>query len=171
MQGSVFSLPLKMESGTLRVAKNPIDGQLYYSGLTGWQAGATREGSIQRLRFTGEKGLYLQKAIARKGRLELSFNSPVKDVSDDGWDATAWNYRWSKQYGSPHFKVSEPGVEGVDTLTIKNIDRAKDGRTLIVNIPDLQPCHTLKLNFSVKGEDATELSGPVYFTIHELPSS
>ncbi len=169
MQGAVFSLPLKMESGTLRVAKNPLDGLLYYSGLTGWQAGATRDGSIQRLRHTGEKGIYLQNAIARKGRLELTFNTPVKEVSEEGWEATAWNYRWSKEYGSPHLKVSEPRVEGVDTFRIKKLDRTNDGKKIIVHIPDLQPCHTLKLNFSVKGADATNLSGPVYFTIHELP--
>ena len=66
MQGAVYSLPLKMESGTMRAAKSPVDGQLYYSGLTGWQAGATQEGSIQRLRYTGENGIYLKEAKARK---------------------------------------------------------------------------------------------------------
>ena len=55
-QGAVFSIPMQMESGTLRAARNPKDGQIYYSGLTGWQAGGPKEGSIQRLRYTGKNG-------------------------------------------------------------------------------------------------------------------
>ena len=55
--------------------------RLYYSGLTGWQAGATQEGSIQRLRYTGEKGIYLTKAKARKNRLQLTFTEPVSSES------------------------------------------------------------------------------------------
>ena len=171
VQGAVFSLPLKMESGTMRLAKSPIDGQLYYSGLTGWQSGATREGSIQRLRFTGEKGLYLLDAKARKGRLELTFNSPINEsqLDSSNFKATAWNYRWSKEYGSPHFKVSDPTVEGTDTWEIEEFDLADGGRKLVISVPELQPCHTLKLDFTVAGPDETKLSGPVYFTIHELP--
>jgi len=171
MQGAVFSLPLKMESGTLRVAKNPIDGQLYYSGLTGWQAGATREGSIQRLRYTGDKGVYLADAKARAGRLELTFTEPINEsmLNPSEWAASAWNYRWSKQYGSPHFKASDPEAEGIDTLEITKIDRSNDGKTLTVHVPNLQPCHTLKLEFSAAGADSNKLSGAVYFTIHELP--
>ena len=172
IQGAVFSLPLKMESGTMRVAKNPVDGQLYYSGLTGWQAGATREGSIQRMRYTGEKGIYVIEAKARPGRLEIDFNRSLdpallEDIS--GWQATMWNYQWSNVYGSPHYKVTEPGTEGVDTLTLGRRLMDRDGTRLILEIPDLLPCHTLKLDFSVAGLEAGELEGPLYFTIHELP--
>ena len=171
VQGAVFSLPLKMESGTLRVAKNPVDGQLYYSGLTGWQAGASREGSIQRLRYTGKEGIYLEEAKARRGRLELTFSEPVPQggVDQTKWAVSAWNYRWSKRYGSPKFKVSEPGEEGTDSFEIADIERVGDGRKIVVQVPELQPCHTLELEFSVAGEGSRKLSGSVYFTIHELP--
>jgi hypothetical protein len=171
-QGTVFPIPMKMESGTMRLAKNPIDGQLYFSGLTGWQAGATREGSIQRMRFTGNDGLYVLSAKARQGRLELTFNQPVnptslKDFSE--WKAEAWNYKWSDQYGSPDFKVTEPGVPGTDVWKIADVEITDDGRKVLVKLPDLQPCHTLKLEFKVNGRNASSLSGPLYFTIHKLP--
>lgn len=171
-QGAVFSIPLTMESGTMRVAKNPADGQLYFSGLTGWQAGATREGSIQRMRFTRDEGLYVQSAKARQGRLELTFNQPLDpDSLDDieGWSAEAWNYRWSDRYGSPHLKVSDPNQQGTDIWGIEGIEFANDGHTVIVSLPELEPCHTLKLEFELEGENSTSLSGPIYFTIHELP--
>jgi mono/diheme cytochrome c family protein len=174
-QGAVYPLPLAMESGTMRVAKNPRDGQLYYSGMTGWQSGATREGSVQRLRFTGEgggEGLYLMDARAREGRLELEFNRPLDpaELEEFGdWRAEAWNYRYSKRYGSPHYKVTEPDTEGSDIFAIEALALGDGGRKLGVRIPELRPCHTLRLNFSVSGKESGALEGPLYFTIHELP--
>lgn len=173
LQGAVYPLPMRMESGTMRVAKNPVDHQLYFSGMTGWQSGATREGSIQRLRYTGtNKGLYLLDTKARKGRLELSFNRAIDDKSFKeiaNWKAEAWNYKWTKRYGSPHYKVTEPEVEGTDTFDIEGVELSGDGQSLTIRIPDLQPCHTLRLDFSVAAENAAKLAGPLYFTIHELP--
>ena len=173
MQGAVYSLPLKMESGTMRAAKSPVDGQLYYSGLTGWQAGATQEGSIQRLRYTGEKGIYLTKAKARKNRLQLTFTEPVssESINKESFSASAWNYRWSKGYGSPQLKASDPETRGIDELAIDSLELSDDGLTLTVQIPKLIPCHNLKLDFAVTGKNGSALSGPVYFTIHELPES
>ncbi|MCO8121660.1 c-type cytochrome [Stieleria sp. TO1_6] len=170
-QGAVYPIPMKMESGTMRLAKDPADGQLYFSGLTGWQAGATREGSIQRMRYTGGDGLYLLAAKARQGRLELTFNQPLDPALTDfsQWTVQAWNYKWSAQYGSPHFKVSEPGVEGMDVWEIDDVQLSGDGIKAVIKVPDLQPCDTLKLDFTVNAKDATSLSSPLYFTIHNLP--
>lgn len=170
-QGAVYSLPLKMESGTMRAAQNPIDGFVYFSGLTGWQAGATQEGSIQRLRYTGEDGIYLRDAKARKNRLELIFTESVDadSISKESFSATAWNYRWSPGYGSPKLKTSDSKTHGIDQLKVDALDLSKDGKKLSVLIPDLIPCHNLKLDFEVNGTNGAKLSGPVYFTIHELP--
>ncbi|MEM9016292.1 MAG: hypothetical protein AAGC68_04710, partial [Verrucomicrobiota bacterium] len=165
-QAAAFPLPLTMESGTMRIAKNPVDGQLYTSGLTGWQAGASREGSIQRIRYTGEEGLYLTNAKARDNRLELTFNKDVDSKMIENleeWNATAWNYRWSEGYGSPHFKVTDPDVKGEDDWEISEI-KIEGGNKLIVVLPELEPCDTLRLNFQIG-----VLSGPLYFTIHEIP--
>ncbi len=73
VQGAVYKLPLKMESGTMRAARNPKDGMIYYSGLTGWQARGDSGRSVQRPRFTGNNGIYLNKAKARNIALNLPF--------------------------------------------------------------------------------------------------
>ena len=173
MQGAVYSLPLKMESGTMRAAKSPVDGQIYYSGLTGWQAGATQEGSIQRLRYTGKTGIYLTNAKARKNCLQLTFTEPVnpQSIKKESFSASAWNYQWSKGYGSPQLKPSDPEIRGIDELAIDSLKLSDDGLTLTVGIPNLIPCHNLKLGFSLQGQNGAELFGPVYFTIYELPES
>ncbi len=170
-QGAVFSIPMQMESGTLRVARNPRDGQLYFSGLTGWQAGGSKEGSIQRLRYTGEAGLYLLDARTREGRIELSFDEALdpSKLNLKDWKLEAWNYQWGKQYGSPHFKPSQAGEQGTEIWTIKDHELLDEGRRLVLRVPDLQTCHTLKLDFSVAAKDGLTLDGPVYFTIHHLP--
>ncbi len=171
VQGAVYKLPLKMESGTMRAAVNPLDGMIYYSGLTGWQAGATQEGSIQRLRFTGKEGIYLRAAKARKGRIELTFTSPaVSDLFDqNSTHVSAWNYKWSKGYGSPNFKITEPEVRGFDDLNVTSVKFSPDKTKLTLEIPSIKPCHNLKLDFAVDGANGAKLKGPVYFTIHELP--
>lgn len=172
-QGAVYRLPLKMESGTMRVAKNPIDGQLYFSGLTGWQAGATREGSIQRLRFTGEKGVYLKDVKAREGRIELAFTSSIDpdSINHNSFTATAWNYRWSKEYGSPPYNFSKPETKGKDEWKIEKMELCEGSRKLILTIPELQICNNLKLDFHIRARNGGEFSGPVYLTIHQLPKS
>jgi len=171
-QAAAFPIPVAMESGTLRLAKSPEDGQLYASGLTGWQAGATREGSIQRLRYTGDAGIYVVDARAREGRLELEFSEAIDPASVKAWEdwqAEAWNYKWSRGYGSPHFKVTKPEVQGTDVFRIAGLELADGGKTLVVKIPDLQPCHTLRLDFDVAGKSGPELDSELYFTIHDLP--
>ena len=157
----------------MRVAKNPIDGQLYFSGLTGWQAGATREGSIQRLRFTGEKGVYLKDVKAREGRIELAFTSSIDpdSINHNSFTATAWNYRWSKEYGSPPYNFSKPETRGKDEWKVEKMELREGSRKLILTIPELQICHNLKLDFHVRARNGGEFSGPVYLTIHQLPKS
>lgn len=174
LQGAAYTIPMKMESGTMRLAKNPIDGQLYFAGLTGWQSASTREGSIMRLRHTGEEGLYLIAAKAREGQLLLDFNHPIDSdtlASLKGWRATMWNYRRTSAYGSPKFKVTEPGTAGADDLEITGALLDASGTRLIISVPDLQPCHTLQLDFAVEGKELGAFEGPLYFTIHKLTES
>jgi len=168
-QASAWPLPLKFDSGLMRLAKNPMDGQLYLSGLTGWQAGANKEGGIQRLRFTGKQGLYLLDAKARKGQLRLRFNRPVR-ARDRGkkFEAEMWNYKWTSRYGSPEYKVrTSKEQEGRDNLEIKGTHLEDDGKTLVIETRGMMPCNTLKLDFEVTSGDF-RLTGPLYFTIHQI---
>ena len=87
----------------------------------------------------------------------------------DSFSATAWNYKWSKGYGSPTFKLSDPEVRGPDDWQVQRTKITGGGKKLFVYIEELHPCHNLKFDFFLRGKNGAELSGPVYFTIHELP--
>jgi hypothetical protein len=52
-QAAMIQFPLKFNSGLMRGRFNPRDGQLYLSGLKGWQSSATRDGGLYRVRYTG----------------------------------------------------------------------------------------------------------------------
>ncbi|NBY35837.1 MAG: hypothetical protein EBQ59_00035, partial [Verrucomicrobia bacterium] len=53
MQGGVTRFNVNFDSGIMRARFNPQDGQLYVTGLRGWQTTATHNGCLQRVRYTG----------------------------------------------------------------------------------------------------------------------
>ncbi|MDX1565733.1 MAG: DUF6797 domain-containing protein, partial [Phycisphaeraceae bacterium] len=54
-QGGVVEMPIdKFQSGAMRGRFHDKDGQLYVSGLKGWQTSGARDGCFQRVRYTGK---------------------------------------------------------------------------------------------------------------------
>ena len=60
--------------------------------------------------------------------------------------AQAWNYRYSPSYGSPELSTRHPGQPGHDALAIRSAHVLADGRTLFLEIPELQPVNQLHLH-------------------------
>ena len=76
-QGGVVPLPHYFESGVMRGRFHPRDGQLYVTGLEGWQTAARRDGCLQRLRYTGGP-LRLPVALrVRDDGVRLTFTEPL----------------------------------------------------------------------------------------------
>ena len=73
--------------------------------------------------------------------------------------AQAWNYRYGPGYGSPEFAPSHPGVIGHDPLDIAGSLLA-DGRTLFLELPDLQPVNQLHLHLKSTPAARTTSSPP-----------
>ena len=92
-------------------------------------------------------------------------------INHNSFTATAWNYRWSKEYGSPPYNFSKPETKGKDEWKIEKMELREGSRKLILTIPELQICDNLKLEFHVRARNGGEFSGPVYLTIHQLPKS
>ena len=66
LQGAIVRLPLNFRTGVMRARTNPRDGQVYTTGLQGWNGGGRiglEDNGIQRLRYTGKAALML--SIAR----------------------------------------------------------------------------------------------------------
>ena len=68
-------------------------------------------------------------------------------------------------------RITNPDERGVDDLNVTTVKFSSDKKKLILGVPSLMPCHNLKLDFKLEGENGSKLEGPVYFTIHKLPES
>ncbi len=170
-QGGVVPLPGRFLSGVMRGAFNPRDGQLYVSGLRGWQTSAVRDGCFQRVRCRPEK-LQLPIALtAHANGLRVTFSEALdrKTAEDPGsYDAQRWNYRWTEKYGSKDWSVANPDKEGRDTLTITAAKLSADGKTVFLQIPDLKPSMQMQLRYNVNAASGKPLRSEVYHTIHRL---
>jgi azurin len=166
-QGAVVPFPGDFLSGVHRGRFSPRDGQLYVSGMAGWGTYTALDGCFQRVRYTGDPvQLPVSFHAARNGVL-VGFSRPVDPavaLRPENAFAQTWNYRYSKSYGSLEYSTRHPGVAGHDPLAIRSAHVLPDGKTLFLEIPDLQPVNTLHLRLEVDGGHPQEL----YATVNKL---
>jgi len=166
-QAAAVQLPGEFRSGAHRARFNPHDGQLYVSGCQGWGSYTPDDGCFQRLRWTGGPTQLPTEVHARDNGVLVGFSQPLDRtaVSDAKQQiAMAWNYRYSKAYGSPEFSTRHPGVTGHDLLEVTSAHVLDDGKTLFLEIPQLQPCNQLHLHIRLGAAETVD----VYDTPHKL---
>ena len=191
MQGGVVRFNVDFASGAMRARFNPKDGQLYVTGLRGWQTTATQNGCFQRVRYTGAATrMPLALAATKKGiKLDFTCEVDAKAAADAGnWNIEVWNYIWSSAYGSPEISTTETKVAATelgndgklqfskaqmserkhDPLTVKSATVSADRRSVFLEIPDLRPAMQMQLKYDIKAADGIELRGQVINTIHAL---
>lgn len=172
-QGAMIALPFQFEAGVQRVAVNPADGQIYTTGLTGWDDGvATKYGVLSRVRYKGGEGHLITGVQVVKEGIQLKFNcsldeATVKDTSR--YNIIQYNYKWTSRYGSANYSIKNPGKEGEDRLAVKEALVSEDGRSVVLHIPDIGPAQTVRLRFEVKTKDGAVIKDVVYLTIHKVP--
>jgi len=166
-QGAIVPLPGEFLSGAHRGRFSPKDGQLYVSGMAGWGTYTMEDGCFQRVRYTGKPAqLPLAYRVHNNG-VWLSFSQPVdRAVAEQTKNhfAQAWNYRYSSGYGSAEFSPRHPGVRGHDHQPIRAAHVLSDGRSIFLEMPDLQPVNVLHLRLKVDAGAAHEL----FATVHRL---
>ncbi|WP_254053529.1 DUF6797 domain-containing protein [Singulisphaera sp. GP187] len=166
-QGAAVPLPGDFLSGVHRARFNPKDGQLYLSGMTGWGTYTPADGSFQRVRYTGDPVQLPVELHARENGMLVTFSSPVDRAvveSPENRFAQAWNYRYGPGYGSQEFSPHHPSMPGHDALTIRSVTLLEDGRSLFLEIPDLQPVNQLHLHLRVDASRPVDL----FATVHKL---
>lgn len=170
-QGAVVPLKGRLLSGPMRGEFHPRDGQLYVVGCQGWQTAAARDGSFQRVRWTGKKLPLPIAWEAHPHQLLLRFNEPLdrSTVEDTGsYAVEAWNYRYASQYGSKDWSVRDPNREGRDSWEVQSATLDADGHTVRLEIPELRPVMQFGLKFNLDAADGTPAAGEMYGTLHRL---
>ncbi len=151
-QGAVVPLKGEFLSGAHRGRFSPVDGQLYVTGMGGWGTYTPELGSLQRVRFTGGDVQLPISIHAHENGIAIGFSRPLEAGAVDNpreHFAQAWNYRYSAAYGSAEYSASHYGTRGHDLLEIKSVSRMDDGKTLFLEIPELQPVNQLHLLITV----------------------
>ncbi|NNJ24130.1 DUF6797 domain-containing protein [Alienimonas chondri] len=174
MQAALVKLPHDFVTGVMRARVNPADGQVYTTGVNGWNAGGRAglaDGGIERLRYTGKPARMITDCRVGPGTLHITFSFPLApDAAADvaAYTAEQWNYKWTAGYGS-NFYHPDTGEVGKQTVTIAGATLSEDGRSVTLKVPDLQPVEQLHLTLNVADRDGEAFSEEVYWTIHALP--
>ena len=172
-QAAIVPLVGDFRSGVHRGRFRRQDGQLYVSGMDGWVSFTPDDGCFQRVRYTGEPvqvpvGFHLyENGVSVKFAEDL--DSGVAEQVDRHF-VQVWNYRYSSAYGSPEFSPSHHGIPGHDPLEISSAYILDDGRTLFLELPELQPVSQLHLRLHVNAPTAAgQLDGhDLFVTAHRL---
>ena len=191
MQGGVTRFNVDFGSGAMRGRFNPKDGQLYVTGLRGWQTTATQNGCFQRVRYTGTAArMPIGLAATKQGlRVDFTCELDAQAATDAAnWNLELWNYVWSSAYGSPEISTTETKVAATelgndgrlqfskaqmaerkhDAMVVRKATLSADKRTVLLEVADLRPAMQAQLKYDVKSADGAELRGQVTGTIHAL---
>jgi azurin len=146
-QGAAVPLPGDFNAGVHRARFSPHDGQLYLSGMCGWGTYTPHDGCLQRVRYTGGPVQVPLAFEARDNGVLLTFSEKLAGSAADAKQhfAQCWNYRYSPAYGSPELSLRHPATPGHDVLEITSAHVLRDGCALFLEIPQLQPAHTIHL--------------------------
>ncbi|MFG0268272.1 MAG: DUF6797 domain-containing protein [Rhodopirellula sp. JB055] len=184
-QAAIVKLPFDFSTGIMRGRVNSHDGQVYATGLQGWNGGGRfglEDGGVQRLRYTGTPPKMITDARVVAGGLELDLNFLVDAESvseDDSVSIVQWDYLWSKAYGSdqyiPGTAESDAPQVGTQTLTPESVQvngvPGEPGSSRVrLNLPMLSPVDQLQLQLRVQAEDGETFEEEVYWTIHVVPT-
>jgi hypothetical protein len=173
VQGGVFRFPVKFESGTMRARFNPIDGQLWISGLKGWQTSAGKDGCLQRVRYTGKKIYFPATLNVRADGIEVGFTNPLDEKSAGdaaNYAVKHWNYKWSSNYGSDSYKPSD-GTKGKEDLAVKSVKLSADHKKVFLEIDGLRRVDQMEIKMNVNGENGQPVPGRILNTIHVVPGA
>lgn len=158
-QGAAQRLTGAFRSGAQHGRFNPVDGHLYVTGMQGWGSYTPEDGCLQRVRHVGGAPVLVGHEVRDNGVL-LKFDGPVRASERAKTFAQAWNYRYSRSYGSPEFSVRHPEAVAHDVLEVDGAHADASGRTVFVHLPQLLPCSQLHVRL---GEDAE-----IFLSAHAL---
>lgn len=170
-QAGVYQFPFKFQSGGMRARFSPHDGQLYVSGLKGWQTSGAKDGCLQRVRFTGAKVAMPKSLHVHQNGIRVGFTQKLdQELAEDldSWQLEQWNYAWTSKYGSKDFKVSNPDQTGHDKVVVNSAKLLPNGNEVFLEISNLAPVMQMKIHFDLETADGAEMIGDLHNTIHAL---
>ena len=173
-QAAIAKLPFDFSTGIMRARVNPSDGQVYATGLQGWNGGGRAgllDGGLQRLRYTGQPWKMVSDCKVEKDGLRIIFNfalDPDSATDPESYLAEHWNYHWRSSYGSDRYSP-QTDKPGVDKIGIESVTLGSDGKSVKLNIPNMIPVDQTHIIVHLKAEDGSDFEEEIYWTINRVP--
>jgi hypothetical protein len=81
-----------------------------------------------------------------------------------------WNYRWTANYGSDDYSVTDPNKKGHDKVELGGVTLSPDKKSVTLKIAGLGPVMQMKVKFKINAADGTPVSFEVFPTINKIPA-
>jgi hypothetical protein len=174
-QAAIVKLKIDALTGIQRARVNPKDGQVYATGLNGWNGGGRKglsQGHLHRFRYTGEPGLLLSDVQVKKDGIELAFNfklDPKAAKDPSRYVLEQWDYKWTGGYGSREYL---PGTDkrGREKIKIEKTTLSPDGKSVHLAIKGIKPVNQVKIDLNLESSDGKSFEDMAYLTINQVPS-
>lgn len=174
-QAALIKFPHDFGTGIMRGRVNAFDGQVYVTGLNGWNDNGRvglADNGIYRVRYTDKPLRMITDCQVEPDGLRLEFNfqlDPTSAADIASYVAQQWNYKWTGNYGSGNYHpvTGEPGKQSV---VVSDIQLSEDRKTVHLHIPELQPVHQLHLQLNVNDSSGDPFSETIYWTVHRVPA-
>ena len=170
-QAAIVKLPFDFQTGIMRARVNPVDGQVYATGLQGWNGGA-RHGllghGVQRLRYTGAAHRMVSDCQVEPDGLRIRFNfalDATRATQLSAYQVNHWNYLWQESYGSDQYSPST-GKKGIDKLNVTSVTIDPDGKGVKLHAPELKPVHQVHAILKLADSDGKDFQEEIYWTIN-----
>jgi hypothetical protein len=188
VQGGVTRLPFRLASSAMRARMDERDGQMWISGLRGWQTNAAKLSGLQRIRRTQAPLRMAESLRALEDGVEIRFTCALDpEIANDpeSWSVKIWNYVWGPMYGGPELSVLDPDatleakarseemhdLKNHDTLSVEKATLAADGRSVRLRLKPMHPCMQMHIAADLSDKSGTDFKAEIWNTIHKLGRS
>ncbi len=173
-QAALIKLHHNFSTGVMRARVNPVDGQVYATGLNGWNENGRAglgENGIQRIRYTGidENRVTDCKVLSNALRIDFNFQLDLSTANDlASFEIDQWNYHWTENYGSEFYKPTN-GEVGIEAVKIDSIEIGAERKSVFLKIDSLRPVNQLRLRMKLHDKAGNRFDEEIYWTINHLP--
>jgi hypothetical protein len=174
-QGAAVVLPWgRCMAGPSRGRFSPVDGDLYIAGSMGWQTWGPWDGCLDRIRYTGDDTHLPTPAAVQtlSDGFELFFTEPLAadiELQLRHFEILQWNYYWSSNYGSAHWRTTGWMEEGQDIIPVQGATFIASTNSIRLLVPELRPAMQTRIGYSVKAASGAWLEGLLWATTHRVP--
>lgn len=166
VQGGLAALPIPdFPTGVMRGRFHSENGHLYLCGMSAWATSQMHQpGGFYRIRKTKTPVHLPVELNARKGAIDIAFSDPLDSESLNAAKSPVtiktWALKRTANYGSKHYDEKSLKVSGTRL--------SRDGKTLTVEIPGIEPVWQMSIQYQLTGIDGSPVTGEIQNTIHNL---